>query len=174
MLNLMHRVRSNGDAILFLLALIRSYCALEDAEMMRVLSAMLARILPEKMNNMLGGKVDEGLQLLRRYLEGTYISYTGLQQLPEWKVTVLSGQVDQLMKETGAKGFLRYLVQAISVPHRMRYLPAYGKALPAYQYMAEYAGDVLINTVTLNYPLSGKRSGGGERRKAWGRFGRRI
>lgn len=174
MLNLMHRVRSNGDAILFLLALIRSYCALEDAEMMRVLSAMLARILPEKMNNMLGGKVDEGLQLLRRYLEGTYISYTGLQQLPEWKVTVLSGQVDQLMKETGAKGFLRYLVQAISVPHRMRYLPAYGKALPAYQYMAEYAGDVLINTVTLHYPLSGKRSGGGERRKAWGRFGRRI
>ena len=174
MLYLLHRVRSNEDAIVFLLSMIRSFSALDDAEMMRTLSAMLAKILPDKVSSMLGGKVDDGLRFLRRYLENAYDAVSDDGQLPIGRIRLLSGQMDQLMQQVGAKGFLKYLVQAVSIPHRMRYQSVHGQTVPAYQYMAEYAGELLVNTVTLQYPLSGKKRSRGERRKAWGRFGRRI
>lgn len=174
---LVQRVRGNQDALLFLLSLIRAFSALDDTETVKAVSAMLARILPERISSALGGRMENGLRFLRRYVERTYYATTGRRYLPKGTIRVLAARMEALIARTGPKVFLRYLLQSMSIPHRMRNKAAYGNAVPAYAYMAKRAPEGLQNAITSYHPPAGKAARQAlrqKRKKVWGRFGRRI
>ena len=174
---LLWRIRDNEDALLFLIAMIRALSALNDDETVQAVSAILFRMLPERLTAALGGKMEHGLRFLRRYVERMYYAAAGKRRLPQGQVKALQQRIFHAMQEMGARQFVKYLLQAMGIPHRMRRKAAYGTVIPAYAYIAEQAADSLQDVLSPQHPAARRQDREAlrmQRRRAYGRFGRRI
>lgn len=176
-LALLRRIRNNQDALLFLMAMLRALAMLNDDETLQAVSAILFKLMPEKITAAIGGKMDDGLRFLRRYVERIYYAANGKRYLPQAQIKCLQQRIFLSMQEMGARRFVKYLLQAMGIPHRMRRKGAYGTVMPAYAYMVEKDMENVQDVITLRHPAARKqdretlRKG---RRRAYGRFGRRI
>lgn len=167
-------VRNNEDAMLFILALLRSIEELSDGAAVQAVSELLGRMLPEKMTILLGGRMDEGIRMMRRFVERNYFHTTGERKLPLPRLEGLKKSIGQEMGRLGARGFMKNLMQVMGIPHRMRMKESYGKTIPAYTYIIKNEMESLYTALTLAHPScvgEDRRALRRERKRFYGRFG---
>lgn len=177
MLALLQRVRDNQTAILMLIALLRALAALEDGETVQAVSALLGKFLPERLMGLVGGKMEDGLRFVRRYAERLYYRAVGHRRLPGGVIRCYEKYISGMMQEMGPRPFVKVLLQAMAIPHRMRQKASYGQVMPAYMYIVENALQELQPVITLRHPAARKEQreeARSRRSRAYGRFGRRI
>lgn len=175
MMLLIRCVRNNLDAMLFLIALLNRLQKLSDSVMVAAVSEILGRFMPEKLLGMLGGRMEDMLSMARRFVERNYYRSTGSRYLPQGIVAVWEGRIGRMMETMGARQFVKYLLQVLGIPHRMRMKESYGDALPAYAYMVERDMQHLKTVIMPCYLMSDGRQRLDlrmNRRHPFGRLGR--
>lgn len=175
--SLVQRVRNNRDALLFLLALIRRMEQLSDWAAVQAVSEILGRYLPDKMLGLLGGRMDEGLRTLGRFVERKYYQSGGSRHLPEGVLAVWEEHMDRLMNAMGARPFVKCLLQVLGIPHRMRRKDSYGATIPVYAYVVERQLDRLQGCIMPRYALTDgdqRQRLRQDRRRPQGRFGNAL
>lgn len=172
--SLVQRVRCNRDALLFLLALIHRMEQLSDLAAVQAISEILGRLLPDKMLGLLGGRVDEALRGFAQFVERKFALSTGDEPLPEGLLAVWEGHMERLMQAMGPRQFVKYLLQVLAIPHRMRRKDSYGATTPAYAYAVEKETEGLQGCIMPQYaPVDGRQRQvlRQQRRRPQGRFG---
>ena len=70
--SLVQRVRNTEDTMVMLIALFRALQALSNEATVQAASELLGRLLPERLLAMLGGRMEDGLKAMQRYVEKSY------------------------------------------------------------------------------------------------------
>lgn len=172
---LLNRIRDNEDAMLALIGFINDLQKLSDGATVQAVSELLGRFMPEKMLALLGGRMEDALGMAKRFVERNYYRSTGSRSLPRGLVAVWEERMGQMMDKRGPRNFVKCLLQALGIPHRMRMKESYGFTVPAYTYLVEQDLQGLHPCLMPRYPLAdaGQRQAlRKERRGFSGRFGR--
>lgn len=166
---LIRRVRNTEDVMVLLMALCRALQQLSDEATVQAASELLGRFLPDRMVNLLGGQMDQGLQALQRYVERNYRQAAGKAQLPEGHILVFQRAMMAEMDTNGPRVFVKCLLQVMGIPHRLRHQAVHGEAVPAYAYLTEEGYSLLRKGITARYPSVPYRFPA-ERKRPMGRF----
>ena len=120
LLSMIQGIRESRDGLIWAMALLHALEDVPDAESVAVLTGILGRVLPERLLGALGGRLDELLRLLLHKTERGYMLSTGELQPPRGQVLRLRLRIGQLISCYGARPFVRALLQALSLPHKLR------------------------------------------------------
>ena len=167
--SLVQRVRNTEDTMVMLIALFRALQALSNEATVQAASELLGRLLPEKLVALLGGRMEDGLKAMQRYVEKSYRRATEKEQLPEGKIGVYQSRINRYMEAYGARVFIKCLMQVIGLPHRIREKDAFEQTMPAYVYLAGEGFAELSKGIMPRYAYSLPR-GEMPRKRPKGRF----
>ena len=166
---MLRRVRDTEDVMILLMALCGALQQLGDGAMVLTASELLGRFLPERVVNLLGGRMDQGLHALQRYVERNYLRSTGCTMLPEGHIRVFREMILAEMDAYGPRAFVKCLLQVMSIPHRLRYQAVHGDTIPAYVYLTEEGYSMLRKGICPRYPSAPYRHPA-KRKRHRGRF----
>lgn len=113
-------IRDARTGLLWMIAFFHALEALPDAETVTVLSNMLGKLLPERLINLLGGKMDQFLRFSIRHMEHTYLQICDDSTIPQGQIELLCKQISLLIEKRGVREFVKVLLQVFSVPHKLR------------------------------------------------------
>ena len=145
-LRLTRRIFDSEAGLLFTLAFLHALESLPDAESVAVLTGVLGRLFPDKLQSALGGRIDVFLRFLIRKTESGYRTSTEGKEVPKAPVEQLRLRIMDLMGRYGARPFVRALLLALSLPHKLR-----GEidenGIASYQYIVSRRFDSLMQQV---------------------------
>ncbi len=175
-LSLLLHVRNTWDGLVLLDAIISALAALDDEETMGALSALLEKWLPDKVTDMVGDRVDDGMMFIRRFIEKQYQENRDVP-VPTERVKHLSLRIVDMMRRMGTRTFVKWLFRGLGVPHRLRSGEDNGNLVPAYAYIAGLNREHFTQVLSLQHPIAQRQERKklqSNRRKVYGRHGRRT
>ena len=171
MMGMLQGLRDTQTGLLWTLGLLQALEDLPDQESIAVLAGFLGNVLPEKWLGALGGRLDELLRMLIRKTERAYMLSTGEMMAPKGQVLYMRRQMTQMIALYGAKKFVKTLLQALSMPHRLRKNDA-TQGAAAYTYMVTQRFDELRRMIWCGYSPVCRVQRKAGRRKTGSRFAR--
>lgn len=164
------QVQCTEEAMVLLMSLCRALQELSDEDTVSVASELVGRFLPERMLALLGGRMEDGLKMLLRYVERSYRKAVSGVPLPEGRIALWQKKITDEMDAIGPRAFIKCLLQVMGIPHRLRYKASYGDTVPVYAYMTKEGFEDLRRGLLPRYAARESRNDG-ERQSSPGRFG---
>lgn len=166
-------LRNTEGLMLFVMALCRALQELSDEATVLAFSELAGRFMPEKMRGMLGGRMDEGVRTLEKYVKRQYYSTTGKHSLPEGWLKTLKGRIAQEMQQSSPRQFIRNVLRAMAEPHRLQEKNEHENGWASYAYITEKGWETLKTVITLEHPaIKADRQQLHRKRRKWPtRFG---
>lgn len=167
-------IRDNRTALIWTIALLHALKNVPDAESVAVISGVFGR-MPERFQGILGGRMDGILQYLIQKTENAYMLHTGELNAPAGAVLMLRLRIEQMLYQCGAKEYVRLMLQALSLPHKIRGVSS-ENGMAAYQYIVNRHYEALRQRIwcgSAPYGLPSRgRAPDRKKRRSGGRFAR--
>jgi len=163
-------VRSNQEALLWIIALLHTLRDLPDAQSLPIIAGVLGRI-PDRLQGLLGGRMDDMLLGLIKRAENAYMLQSGELKAPDAVVLLLRRRIEQTLALCGAKRFVRLVLLGLSLPHKIRGVTS-ENGMASYQYIINCAFDSLRSRIWCSASPYGNRRKGRRHHDPGGRFAR--
>ncbi len=119
-LRLLSLIQGSQGGLLFSLALLQAVESLPDQDASAILGRIAGTLLPDRMLSALGSRTDQFLRFLSRRVEMTYARVTAGEKIPSGLTGLYRDRMAFLIRKYGPQPFIRALLEAMAVPHRLR------------------------------------------------------
>ncbi len=119
-LRLLALIQGSQGGLMFTMALLQVLEALPDPDASAILGRIAGSLLPDRMLSALGSRTDQFLRFLTRRVEMTYARVTEGGEIPADLIRLYRDRIAALIRRYGPQPFIRALLEAMAVPHRLR------------------------------------------------------